>query len=230
VAGSDSFAVTPAEWRSKLAARLRDGLAKHVIAPWFPRSVDERDGGFTSGFDHRWRPIGANHRLLEFQARQTRSAAKLGSALPGDRSWAGIARHGVRYLDGVMRDTADGGWFALVDRSGQPLLGATKHAHGTAYLISCGVEAHRLTGDELPLAIAREAFEWLEATLHDDVHGGYHGWATRQGKVILGPGDLPAELRDRHTDHLGHAIGLKDANVHSDMLMALTLLAQAWPT
>ncbi|HUP83123.1 MAG TPA: AGE family epimerase/isomerase [Candidatus Limnocylindria bacterium] len=217
------------EWRSRLAAHLRDGLSRNVIAPWFPRSIDKRDGGFTCGFDRRWQPMGPQDRLLEFQARQTRTAARLGVALPADSAWADTARHGVRYLDRVMRDAVDGGWFTLVSRGGQPLLGGTKHAHGTAYLISAGVEAHRLTGDELPLIIAREAFEWLEATLHDDVYGGYSAWATRQGKVIRSRSDLPPDLAARHEDHLGHPIGLKDANVHSDMLMALTLLAGAWP-
>jgi mannobiose 2-epimerase len=204
-------------------------LTRNVVMPWFPRSIDRRNGGFLSGFDHRWRPIGAQDRLLEFQARQTRTAARLGTALPSDGSWTEVARHGMRYLDRVMRDTAEGGWFALVTRDGQPMLGGTKHAHGIAYLISAGVETHRLTGDELPLAIARDAFEWLESAVHDGEHGGYFGWATRAGKVIHGPADLPHEVAGRHEDHLGHGIGLKDANVHSDLLMALTLLAGAWP-
>jgi mannobiose 2-epimerase len=214
------------EWRSAHAAALRDGLTKNVIEPWFPRSVDKRDGGFLSAFDHRWQPYGEQDRLLEFQARQTRTAARLGIALPADATWRDTTRHGVRYLDAVMRDNTHGGWFALTTRAGRPALGGTKHAHGTAYLISAGVDAHRLTKDDLPLAIAHEAFAWLEATLHDPAHGGYHGWATREGKVIRTKADLPTDLSGHDQDHLGHGIGLKDANVHSDMLQALTLLAE----
>jgi mannobiose 2-epimerase len=213
------------EWRSAHAAALRLGLTRNVIEPWFPRSIDRIDGGFLSGFDYRWRPYGAQERLLEFQARQTRTAARLGVALPTDKAWPDVTSHGVRYLDQVMHDRVDGGWFALMTRDGQPLLGGTKHAHGTAYLISAGVEAFRLTGDALPLAIAHDAFSWLEGALHDADYGGYYGWATRSGKVIRGTADLPADLRGRDKDHLGHGIGLKDANVHSDLLEALTLLA-----
>jgi mannobiose 2-epimerase len=212
-------------WRSDLAVGLRAGLARNVIAPWFPRSIDRRDGGFLSGFDHRWRPYGRQDRMLEFQARQTRTAARLGMALPTDESWTGTVRHGLAYLDGVMRDATDGGWFALVDRGGQPLLGATKHAHGTAYLIACGAEAYRFTGNEQALAMARAAFGWLDTTLHDEEHGGYDGWATRDGKVIRSKVDLPPDLDGRNDDHLGHGIGLKDANVHSDLLEAFALLA-----
>lgn len=167
--------------------------------------------------------------MLEFQARQTRTAARLGIALPDDRGWRDVVDHGLRYLSEVMRDPTDGGWFGLVDRSGRPLLAATKHAHGTAYLISCAVEAHVLSGDQAPLDIAREAFEWLDATLHDTAHGGYHGWATRDGRVIRGEADLPAELAARNCEPLGHGIGLKDANVHSDLLEAFTLLLGVWP-
>jgi mannobiose 2-epimerase len=213
------------EWRLAHAAALRPGLTRNVIQAWFPRSIDRADGGFLSSFDHRWRPYGAQERLLEFQARQTRTAARLGVALPADETWPAVTRHGVRYLDQVMRDKVDGGWFALTTRGGQPLLGGTKHAHGTAYLISAGVEAFRLTGDALALAIAHDAFSWLERTLHDADYGGYHGWATRSGKVIRGTADLPADLRGNDHDHLGHGIGFKDANVHSDLLEALTLLA-----
>jgi mannobiose 2-epimerase len=213
------------EWRSKQAEALHRALIRHVAKPWFPRCVDRADGGFLCDFDRRWRPIGPQHRLLEFQARQTRTAARMGTALPADASWAAIVRHGVRYLDEVMRDREHGGFFGLVDRSGRPQLAGTKHAHGVAYLIGAGAEAYRLTGEQLPLTIAREAFDWLDGALHDDEHGGYHGWATRDGRPILEQADLPAELAGGDTDPLGHPIGVKDANVHSDLLQGLTLLA-----
>ena len=83
------------EWRLNQAAALRAGLTRNVIEPWFPRSVDQVDGGFLSSFDHRWRPLGRQDRLLEFQARQTRTAARLGIALPADGSWPGLVEHGL---------------------------------------------------------------------------------------------------------------------------------------
>ena len=147
----------------------------NVIEPWFPRSIDRQDGGFTSGFDHRWRPVGAQDRLLEFQARQTRSAALLGVALPAEPEWRATVVHGVQYLDGVMRDRADGGWFAQVSRAGEAQVGKTKDAHGTAYLISAGVEAHRLR-----LRLAHADSE--PSALH-------HGGSLRGRRCLHGPAE-----------------------------------------
>jgi len=159
--------------------------------------------------------------MLEFQARQTRTAARLGLCYPADDKWPEIALHGFRYLDERMRDRERGGWHWMLDASGQPLGDATKHAHGTAYLITASVDVHRLTGHAAALDMAVEAFEWLESHLHDVTNGGYFGWATRDGQPILD---------ERDGEPLGHQAGLKDANVHSDMLEALTQLQEAAPS
>jgi mannobiose 2-epimerase len=228
LAGTPAFARTDEAWRAALADRLERDLRRHVIAAWFPRCVDKADGGYWADFDRRWRRRGAGQRMLEFQARQTRTAARLGLALPGQRAeWARIALHGFAYTRSQMADATDGGWYWIVDRSGQPLHGGTKHAHGISYLVGACVEVYRLTGVADALAAAREVFDWLERVHHDDEYGGYHGWASRDGRPILTSADLPpgAPLHEP----LGHGVGLKDANVTCDILEAFTLLAAVWP-
>jgi cellobiose epimerase len=221
-----AFERAPHEWREALAARFERDLRRHVMDAWFPRCVDRQSGGFFSDFDRRWRLNGPQHRMLETQARQTRTAARLGIAYPTEARWAEIALHGLRYLREVMHDPAEGGWYWMVDRSGRPMAGGTKHAHGTAYLVDAGVEVFRLTGAADAIELAREAFEWMQACLRDRIHGGYHGWATRDGRPIISTDDLPEPgLREP----LGHGIGLKDINVHSDLLEAFTLLMEVQP-
>jgi mannobiose 2-epimerase len=222
LAGTAGYAKVPPGWREDLAAWLRAMLDHDVVAPWFPRTLDRQRGGFRSDFDGRWRASGPEERMLEFQARQTRTVARLGQAIPDERDWRDYTEHGRRYLGDVMRDSADGGWFWLLDPADQPLANGTKHAHSTAYVIGAYVEAYRLTGDVTALEAAQAAFEWLDAALHDNEHGGYHGWATREGRPILTraeAGDWP-----RDDEPLGHRIGLKDANVHTDLLESLRLL------
>lgn len=218
----------PRSWREALARKLEGDLQRHVKDAWFDRTIDPA-GGFLCDFDRRWRSNGPHDRMLEFQARQTRTAARIGLAYPSEPRWPAIARHGLSYLRDVMRDATDGGWYWRVDRQGHPLVAGSKHAHGTAYVIDACVEVFRLTGDVDALEMAKGAFEWLEKNLHDSIHGGYFGWATRSGNKILGPADLPSEIKDRSVEPLGHAIGHKDANVHSDLLEAFWLLLDVWP-
>jgi mannobiose 2-epimerase len=228
LARSPEFSLLDADWRDSRAVKLESDLREHVMEPWYPRCIDTESGGFFCDFDWRWRPRGPQTRMLEFQARQTRSSARLGVAFPGDGRWAEHTRHGLRYLDEVMRDGEYGGWYWLVDRSGTAQAGGTKHAHSTAYLIGTYVEAYRLTADKATLESAKAAFEWLDLTLHDAEHGGYRTWATREGRPILTHAD--GALPDDAHDPLGHRVGAKDANVHSDLLDALRLLYEEWPT
>jgi cellobiose epimerase len=216
-----------AEWRDRLAGELLSDLHEHVTRPWFPAAIDEQAGGFHVRLDRRWRrKPGPQHRTLESQARQTRTVARLGLALPADERWRQHTRHGLAFLREVMRDDRLGGWYLAVDEAGAPLADGSKHGHGTAYLIDAGIEAYRLLGEPGALAMAVEAFEWMEAHLHDPRHGGYFGWADRSGRPVRGDADVRPAMG---SEPLGNSVGLKDANTSSDMLEALALLAKTLP-
>ncbi|MGI8829338.1 MAG: hypothetical protein ACR2I5_06160, partial [Candidatus Limnocylindria bacterium] len=88
LAGSAEFEAGDQAWRAATADRLRRDLVGHVIGPWFPRSMDEQAGGFRCNLDRRWRATGDDSRTLEFEARQTRTVARLGLAFPGESVWA----------------------------------------------------------------------------------------------------------------------------------------------
>ena len=104
-----------------------------ILNAWFPRSIDLECGGFLSDFDYRWKPTGPQHKMLEYQARQTIAAAR--SAVHCE-TLCETALHGFRYLKENMWDANSGGWFRLLDRNGTPLEGAAKHGHGSSYAIS----------------------------------------------------------------------------------------------
>jgi cellobiose epimerase len=118
---------------STMVETLGRALRRHVMQAWFPRCLDHEKGGYLCDFDRQWRPVGPQVRMLEFQARQTRVAARLALAFPAEGEWAEYARHGFRYLRDVMWDEEGGGsWLWLMDREGRPEAGATKHAHSGA--------------------------------------------------------------------------------------------------
>ncbi len=125
-----------------------------------------------------------------------------------------------------MWDRRLGGWFHLLDRQGEPLEGRTKHAHGMAYAINACVAVHAAIGEVCALELAKEGFNWLEEHAHDRDHGGYFGFLKENGEIIKSPSACPwPAVRDT----VDTPIGLKDANVQSDMLETLTDLYRAWP-
>jgi cellobiose epimerase len=203
--------------RRALADDVEAALRRHVLSTWFPRSVDRERGGFLQRFDRRWRPTPNGDWMLEFQARQTRSAARLAIAFPSDPTFAEAAIHGVRHLREVMWDRDHGGWYWLVGASRAPLADGLKHAHATSYALGAAALAYRATGDAGARELADEAFAWFDERGHDAEHGGYHGWLTRDGHPVLSAADVPAG----RLDPLEHAPGLKDINVHGDWLEAL---------
>ena len=77
-----------------------------ILNAWFPRSIDLECGGFLSDFDYRWKPTGPQHKMLEYQARQTIAAAR--SAVHRE-TLCETALHGFRYLKENMWDGNSGG-------------------------------------------------------------------------------------------------------------------------
>ena len=126
---------------------LESVLRRHVLEAWFPRSLDHEAGGFLCDFDRSWTSCGPHDKLLEFQARQTLTAADASRAYPDDPRYLTATLHGFRYLRDVLWDHDAGGWFHRLDRGGRPLEAETKHAHGAAYAIEACAAVYAATGD-----------------------------------------------------------------------------------
>jgi mannose/cellobiose epimerase-like protein (N-acyl-D-glucosamine 2-epimerase family) len=201
--------------RAGTSGFYRKILLDHVIRVWFPRSIDREHGGFLCDFDGSWRSAGANHKQLEFQARQTLTAAELLLVFPDDRALADAVATGFAFMRDRMWDKEHGGWHAITDRAGTPLHADLKHAHGMAYAIEACFAVHAATGDDDALQLARDGFAWVDAHVHDPVHGGYFGPMARDGTR------LAAGATDRHLDLIGTPFGWKDMNVTSDFYEAL---------
>lgn len=203
-----------------------DILRRHSLDAWFPRSIDEAHGGFLCDFDREWRPAGPHEKLLEFQARQTLLAAEALAVFPDDVVLRRAALHGFAYLRDVLWDAQAGGWFHRLDREGRPLEGATKHTHGMAYALQACVAVHDALPETGALDLALKGFAWIEAFAHDKVHGGYFGFLDRDGVRIASAAQCPWP---QDSDTIGTPFGLKDMNVHGDMLEALGCLCRAHP-
>ena len=73
------------------------------------------------------------------------------------------------------------------------------------------------------LELAQEAFNWLQDFSYDRQHGGYFGFLKRDGTVVREASQCPWKAA---IDVLGTPIGLKDSNVHSDLLETFAYLAR----
>ena len=209
-------------FRNELEAELL-----HLSAAWFPRCVDNEYGGFLCDFDFRWRQAGSQPKMLEYQARQTRTAAQIATFAPVPADLREIAIQGFRYLKTQMWDSALGGWYRLLNRDGTLGESATKHGHGMSYAISACVACYELTKDAECIDLAKSAFAWLEEHAHDDRWGGYFVYYHRDGSPILSKDQDP--VLDRTNDPIGTPLGFKDANTTSDLLRGLADLYRVWP-
>lgn len=207
-------------------AEIEAVLRRHVLDVWFPRCIDRELGGYRCDFDRAWASAGPQTRLLEFQARQMMIAAHALAVFPENEGLRDAALHGFRYLRDTMWDREHGGWYHLLSSEGEPLEAMTKHVHGFAYAITACAVLYETTGDAEALRCAQQGFEWMDAHARDREHGGYFGFLLRDGRVIQQPGECPwkSEL-----DTVGTEIGLKDLNVHSDLVETLAVLYRAWP-
>ncbi len=165
--------------------------------------------------------------MLEYQARQTLAAARAAAHALDLDHLREVAEHGFRYLEQKMWDRRFGGWYRMLGRTGTPLEGATKHAHGASYAISACVACYRLSGDQGCLALAQHAFTWLDQHAHDDRHGGYFVFYQQDGTPIISPVNRLAP--DHGRDAVGTPIGFKDANTTSDLLWCFSELYGVWP-
>ena len=70
--------------------------------------------------------------------------------------YLGYARHGIAFLDTVMRDKEHGGFHWILDADGQvdPRLGDEKHVYGISFVIYAASKVREVTGDELALKVA----------------------------------------------------------------------------
>jgi mannobiose 2-epimerase len=143
----------------------------------------------------------------------------------GFETYRDIAGHGFRYLKDVMWDQEYGGWFRLLDATGNALESGSKHTHGASYALSACTAYYKLTADPDALNLAKQAFAWLDNAAHDPEHGGYFGLCQRSGKPILTVDQNP---RSGIRDALGVPIGLKDSNTNCDMLQTVDDLSEVF--
>ncbi len=216
----------PPELESRELGRKIDALLRaELTGHWYPHALNRQRGGFHQSMARDWSIRPDENAFLVYQARMTWTAAAFALYSPRDREeFVGYARHGIAFLDQVMRDKEFGGFHWALDRDGRvaKAQGDEKHIYGTSFVVYAASTAREATGDELALKVARDAFDWLEAHAHDAKNGGYFESIRRDGTPILAwEKDAPIEKR---LDRLGVYYGFKSMNSHIHLLEAFSEL------
>ncbi|HTO93649.1 MAG TPA: AGE family epimerase/isomerase, partial [Bacteroidota bacterium] len=155
------------------------------LGRWYPLCVDTVYGGFFSDVNARWELEGKQDKMIVTQARHVWAASRAAMYDPKYRRLLGVAAHGERFLAATMWDTACGGLYEMVTRTGEVIPDhgeVIKTAYGNAFAIYGLAACYRATGDTGALRLAQAGFRWLDAHSRDPVGGGYFQFLSRRGE------------------------------------------------
>jgi cellobiose epimerase len=212
----------------KFAAETEKMLHEDVLDVWFPRSIDGQDGGFYSVFSRDWKPGPSQGKFSVFQGRMTWITSEMVVRRPETKDrFLPVAQHGLEFLNDVLWDKKDGGFFWGLDDEGaiSNYFTDNKEMYGESFGLYGAAAAYQATRDPKALALAQNEFRWMEEHAHDKKNGGYFEVVTREGKPIQADanGMPPRELSSG-----GFLAGYKSMNTHIHLLEAMTQLYEVW--
>ncbi len=212
----------------QLADDMEATLRRDVLGVWFPRAIDDDNGGFYSNFTRDWQRAKSDGKFSVFQGRMTWVAARIVLARPDlKEQFRPIIDHGMKYLTSVLWDKQYGGFFWGLDDKGKisPQYTDGKHLYGMSFGLYGAAAAYQATKDQKALELAQKAFRWMDEHAHDVKNGGYFEWLTRDGQVVRAKSE---DARVAVVPLAGFPVGYKSMNTHIHVLESFTQLYEVW--
>ncbi len=197
-----------------------------VLKAWYPRIVDETNGGYWTNFEFDWTRSEDQQKMLVTQARGLWTAARAAGRFPDVPEYRSSADHGYQFLTTVLWDPTDGGFFQLFPFKTEAEEFPQKLVYGNAFALYALAEYAKINSSPEVLSWVEKAFDWLEERSHDKIHLGYNNVifsADIQEKAMAG------ELKKEEISGWGGPYW-KDQNSSIHLLEALTTTYQVLPT
>ena len=212
----------------QFASETETMLLRDVLDVWFPRTVDNENGGFYSAFSREWQRQPSEGKFSVFQGRMTWIASQIALRRPELKDkYLPVVEHGVDFLANVLWDKKYGGFFWGLDDHGQitNTFGDRKEMYGESFGLYGAAAAYQATHDPRALALAQNEFRWMEAYAYDNKNGGYFELLTREGNRVQAEPIDPAS--HRRPDG-GFPAGYKSMNTHIHLLESISQLYEIW--
>jgi mannose/cellobiose epimerase-like protein (N-acyl-D-glucosamine 2-epimerase family) len=213
----------------RLAKEVNTLLQQDVLDAWYPRSIDNQNGGFHSDYGSGWQPTRSEGKFSVFQGRMAWLAATVAMRRPEMKDqYLPIAGHGLKFLNDVLWDKQDGGFFWGLDDQGQinPRFTDGKEMYGESFGLYGAAAVYEATHDPKALELAQKSFRWIDEHAHDSKNGGYYEWLKRDGTPVMAE---PDAVVGQQNPVGGFWIGYKSMNTHIHLLESITQLYEAWP-
>ena len=205
--------------RLQLAEQMDKSIRTELLNKWYPLCVDSLYGGFLSSFTYDFKPTGPQDKMIVSQARDVWSTATASQLYPAIAYYKSCAEQGFAFLQNIMWDKTNGGFYTLVDRKGTVKNGTSKFTYGNSFGIYACTKWYRASGDTNALQLAKNCFWWLEKYCHDPIYKGYYQHLQPDGTPVKRTAAVPSTSD----------VGYKDQNTSIHLLEAFTELYAAWP-
>lgn len=196
----------------EFAGVMEKTLRENIVAFWYPKTLDRKQGGYRLNHDHAGEWKGDGPKGIVTQARQVWLFARAARGGFGNRAQLlAAAEHGYQFLLQKMWDGRYGGFYWSVDAAGNIKRQPRKHLYGQAFGLYAVSEYARASGRADVLEFAHSVFGVMEAKAHDKAFGGYReffeqDWtATKDGEASYMGGGGHVKLMNTHL-HLMEAM------------------------
>jgi cellobiose epimerase len=200
------------------AQQCRDLLKSSLVDFYLPNCLDWTNGGYMENLDRDGHFTLTGEKFLTLQARQVWFFSTLAREGIEKEKSLEAAKLGFKFIHGKMRDPKFGGYYSKVTDDGNPK-DARKHAYLNSFALYSFAAYFQASKDSAALKAAKELFDVLEKHSHDELHGGYIEFFTRDWHEVT---------NNTGGGYVG-AVGHKTYNTHLHLMEAMAELYRVWP-